>query len=141
MGRKSGEEEKGWEEGEGGWAGRAEEGYKWSFVGGPKRCPHHAGGLVPGARSCARCEKKKAAYVDCRRRLVARIGAGRLGAKAACGRLRAYLLIALELTQLLGALASWLVRRAGPLTLGPGVWWGGVGEGWKGRGGGGGLGG
>ena len=112
------------------------EGVVGCFVGGPELCPRQ----VPGGhgRGGAGVQKRPAS-IDCGRRLVARIGAGRLGAKAACGRLRAHLLVALELTQLLGALASRLVRRAGPLTLGPGVWWGGVGGVGKGRGGRGGV--
>ena len=51
--------------------------------------------------------------------LIARVGAGRLGAKAARGRLRTHLLVAFQLPQLLGALTAGLVGRAGPLTL----WW------------------
>ena len=111
------------------------EGVVGCFVGGPELCPRQ----VPGGQGCGGAGfQKRPAYVDCRRRLVARIGAGRLGAKAACGRLGAHLLVALELTELLGALASRLVRRAGPLTLGPGVWWRGwVGWGWQGAKGGG----
>ena len=113
------------------------EGVVGCFVGGPELCPRQ----VPGGQGCGGAGfQKRPAYVDCRRRLIARIGAGRLGAKAACGRLGAHLLVALELTELLGALASRLVRRAGPLTLGPGVWWrgwvGGVGKGRRGRWGG-----